>query len=143
MIFNPENRTKQSQQVIFAEELRSYSFWLSNIPSTNFMFQKHRSLTLNMNFLKHIKVIMDLLHPLPLLYIVSESDYNDIMRYQAYSSSPSFYEKLEFIQYNACLAIKGVIGCTSSKHYSKSWALNIFNRDVGLENFATLKKHPM
>ena len=109
------------------------------------MFQKHRSLTLNMNFLKHTKVIntMDLLHPLPLLYIVSESDYNDIMRYQAYSCSPSFYEKLEFIQYNACLVITGLIGYTSSKHSSKGSALNILNRDVGLENFATLKKHPI
>ena len=83
------------------------------------MFQEHRGLTLtiNLNFLELIKGITRnhaYIH-IYKTFIRKESDYADIIRNHAYNYIPLFPEELESIQYNTCLTITEVIGCTSSK----------------------------
>ena len=100
----------------------------------NSISQKHLGLTLDvkLNFVEHIKNItqkisktMGLLRRLqPILarsslltiyktFVRNQLDFADVIYDQACDSS--FHEKLESIQYNACLAITGAIGGTSSE----------------------------
>ena len=97
------------------------------IPLSNSLLQKHLRLTyIKLNFSEHIKSItkkisktMSLLRkfqqilPRPSLltiyktFIRSRLGYADIIYDQAYNSA--FHDKLDSIQYNACLAIIGAI----------------------------------
>ena len=56
-------------------------------------------------------------------FITHQLDYGDILYDQAYNIS--FHQKLEFIQYNACLAITGAIRGTSNEE---------FYQEIGLES---------
>ena len=56
-------------------------------------------------------------------FIRPHLDYGDILYDQAYNMS--FHQKMEFIQYNACLAITGAIRGTSKE--------NLY-REIGLES---------
>ena len=56
-------------------------------------------------------------------FITHQLDYGDILYDQAYNIS--FHQKLEFIQYNACLAITGAIRGTSNEK---------FYQEIGLES---------
>ena len=135
MISNPDLR-KKTQEVIFSRKIKKFlhpTLFFNNIPLNNSLFQKHLGLTLDIKLnSEHIKSItkkirktMGLLHKfqqvLPRLTLVtiyktcirSRLDYADIIYDQAYNST--FHDKLESIQYNACLAITGVIRGTSTE----------------------------
>ena len=106
----------------------------NNIPLSNSLFQKHLDLKLNyikLNFSEHIKSIpkknsntmghlrkfQQILPRSSLLtiyktFVRSQLYYADAIYDQAYNSA--FHDKLESIQYNACLAITGAIRGTST-----------------------------
>ena len=141
MIFNPD-LSKQAQEVIFGTKIKKLlhpTLLFNNIPLNNSLFQKHLGLTLDieLNFSEHIKSItkkisktMGLLRKFQQIlprstlltiyktFVRSRLDYADIIYDQAYNSA--FHDKLESIQYNACLAITGAIRGTSTKKYTKS-----------------------
>ena len=129
MIFNPD-LSKQAQEVILLHP----TLLFNNIPLNNSLFQKHLGLTLDikLNFSEHIKSItkkisktMGLLRKFQQIlprstlltiyktFIRSRLDYADIIYDQAYNSA--VHDKLESIQYNACLAISGAIRGTSTE----------------------------
>ena len=136
MIFNPD-LSKQAQEVIFSRKIKKLlhpTLLFNNIPLSNSLFQKHLGLTLDikLNFSEHIKSItrkisktMGLLRKFQQIlprsslltiyktFIRSRLDYADIIYDQAYNSA--FHDKLESIQYNACLAITGAIRGTSTE----------------------------
>ena len=136
MIFNPD-LTKQAQEMIFSRKTKKLlhpCLSFNDIPLKDSISQKHLGLTLDvkLNFVKHIKNItqkisktMGLLRRFQQIlprsslltiyktFIRSQLDFADVIYDQACNSS--FHEKLESIQYNACLAITGAIRGTSSE----------------------------
>ena len=136
MIFNPD-LSKQAQEVIFSRKIKKLlhpTLLFNHIPLNNRLFQKHLGLTLDikLNFSEHIKSItkkisktMGLLRkfqqilPRSTLLTIYKTfircwlDYPDIVYDQAYNSA--FHDKLESIQYYACLAITGAIRSTSTE----------------------------
>ena len=61
---------------------------------------------------------------------------------QAYNSA--FHDKLESVQYNACLAIHDAIrGTSSEKIYQELGLENLLNPGVGLENFVIFVRYSM
>ena len=136
MIFNSD-LSKQAQEVIFSRKIKKLlhpTLLFNNIPLNNSLFQKHLGLTLDikLNFSEHIKSItekisktMGLLRKFQQIlptstlltiyktFIRSRLDYADIIYDQAYNSA--FHDKLESIQYNACLAVTGAIRGTSTE----------------------------
>ena len=132
--FNPD-LSKQAQEVIFSRTIKKLlhpALLFSNIPLKNSLFQKHLGLTLDLklNFSEHIEVFPKKLVKLWVFYvnfnkfcqglltiyktfIRSRLDYADIIYDQAYNSA--FYNKLESIQYNACLAVTGAVRGTSTE----------------------------
>ena len=103
MIFNPD-LSKQAQEVIFSRKIKKLlhpTLLLNNIPLSNSLFQKHLG-----------------------TFIRSQLDYADIIYDQAYNSA--FHDKLESIEYNACLAItRTITGTSTEKIY----------QELGLESF--------
>ena len=122
----------------------------NNTPLNNSLFQKHLGLTLDikLNFSEHTKSITkkisktmglsckfqqifsrSTLLTIYKTFIRSRLDYADIIYDKAYNSA--FHDKLESIQYNACLTITGAIRGTSTEkiyqelglesHKSKCW----------------------
>ena len=142
IIFNPD-LNKQVQEVIFSRKIKKLlhpTLLFNNIPLSNSLFQKHLDLTLDINliFSEHIKRItkkkkskamanlrklQQMLPRSSLLttyktFIRSRLDYADIIYDQAYISTS--YNKLESVQYNACLAITGAIrGISTEKIYQE------------------------
>ena len=141
MIFNPD-LSKQAQEVIFSRKIKKLlhsTRLFHNIPLSNNLFQKHLGLTLDikLNFSEHIKSItrkisktlgllrkfQQILPRSSLLtiyknFIRSQLDYADIIYNQACNSA--FHDKLESIQYNACLAITVAIrGTLTEKIYQE------------------------
>ena len=136
MIFNPD-LSKQAQEVIFSRKIKKllHSTLLFNkISLSNSLFQKHLGLILdiNLNFSEHIKSITkkiiktlgplrkfqqilprSSLLPIYKTFIRSQLDYADIIYDQTYNST--LHDKLESIQYNACLVITGAIRGTSTE----------------------------
>ena len=136
MILNPD-LSKQGQEVIFSRKIKKLlhpTLLFNNIPFNNSLFQKHLGLTLDikLNFSEHTKSItkkiiktMGLLRKFQQIlprstlltiyktFIRSGLDYADIVYDQAYNSA--FHDKLESIQYNACLAITGATKGTSTE----------------------------
>ena len=134
MRFNPDP-SKQAQEVIFSWKLdKDYhpplAFKNSNIPEID--SQKHLGIILDnsLSFANHLKMILNKVNktvgllrklhnilPRPALLTIYKSfirphlDYGDIIYDQAYNAS--FHQKLELLQYNACLAITGAIRGTS------------------------------
>ena len=66
-------------------------------------------------------------------FIRTHLDYGDILYDQAFNDS--FKEKLESIQYNACLALTGTIRGTSKKKSTKNLDWSPFRIAAGAENF--------
>ena len=138
MSFNPDP-SKQAQEVIFSRKKKRYhaplAFNNNNVSETN--SQKHFGVVLK----DHLKLILNkpnktigilgkfqnILPRSALLtiyktFIIPHLDYGDIHD-QAYNAS--FHQKLELLQYNACLAITGAIrGTLKEKVY----------KEVGLES---------
>ena len=128
MSFNPDP-TKQAQEVIFRRKTKkeyhpAFAFNNSNVSETN--SQKHLGVVLDnrLSFEDHLKIILSKVNktigslcklhnilPKSALLIIYKSfirphlDYGDIIYEQAYNAS--FHQKLELLQYNACLAIAG------------------------------------
>ena len=134
MSFNSDT-SKQAQEVIFSRKTKkripsSLAFNNNNVPETN--SQNHLGVVLDnrLSFEDHLKMILNKVNktiglarkvhnilPRSALLIIYKSfvtphlDYGDIMYDQAYNAS--FHQKLELLQYNACLAITGAIRGTS------------------------------
>ena len=157
MIFNPD-LNKQVQKIIFYRKISKLlhpTLLFNNIPLSNSLFQKQLGLTLDikLNISEHIKSItqkisktvgllrkfQQILPRLSLLtfyktFVRGRLDYADIIYDQAYNSA--FHVKLESIQYNACLAITGVIRGTSiEKIYQELGLESLKSRRWFIENF--------
>ena len=61
-------------------------------------------------------------------------DYGDIIYDEAYNET--FHQKLESIQYNACLALSGAIRGSSIENFTMNQVWHPSNVDVGKRNFA-------
>ena len=141
MILNPD-LSKQAQKVIFSRKIKKLLYptlLFNNISLSNSLFQKHLGLTfdIKLNFSEHIKSItrkinktLGLLRKFEQIlprsslltiyktFIRRQLHYVDIIYDQAYNSV--FHDKLESIQYNACLAITGAIrGTATEKIYQE------------------------
>ena len=134
MSFNPDP-SKQAQEVIFSRKTKKeyhppLAFNNNNVSETN--SQKHLGVVLDnrLSFEDHFKMIINKVNktigllrklqnilPRSALLTIYKSfirphiDYGDIMYDQTYNTS--FHQKLERLQYNACLAITGAIRDTS------------------------------
>ena len=134
--FNPDP-SKQAQEIVFSRKVNKdyhtpLAFNNNNVPETD--SQKHLGIILDnhLSFPNHLKTILNKVNkpvgllrklhnilPRPALLTTYKSfirphlDYGDIIYDQAYSTS--LHQKLELLQYNACLAITGAIRGTSSK----------------------------
>ena len=71
-------------------------------------------------------------------FIRPHLDHGDIIYDQAYNAS--FQQKVESVQYNAALAITGVIGETSKEKIFEELAWSLCNTGGGTENFAAFIK---
>ena len=141
MSFNPDP-TKQAQEVIFSRKFNRNThpfLYFNNNQVANTPEQKHLGMILDskLDFEEHLKSklakvsktigllrkFQNILprHSLLTIYksfIRPNLDYGDIIYDQAYNSS--FHQKLESIQYNACLAITGAIrGASREKLYQE------------------------
>ena len=141
MSFNPDPG-KQAQEVIFSRETKKeyhppLAFNNNNVSETN--SQKHLGVVLDhrLSFEDHLKMILNKVNktigllrklqnilPKSALLTIYKSfirphfDYGDIIYDQAYNAS--FHQKLELLQYNACLAITGAIrGPSREKLYEE------------------------
>ena len=134
MSFNPDP-TKQAQEVIFSRKMKKeyhppLAFNNNNVSETN--SQKHLGAVLDnlLSFEGHLKMILNKVNktigllrklhnilPRSALLTIYKSfirphiDYGDIIYDQTYNAS--FHQKLDLLQYNACLAITGAIRGTS------------------------------
>ena len=156
IIFNSD-LSKQAQEVIFSIKIKKLlhpTLLFNNIPLNHSLLQKHLGLTLDikLNFSEHIKSIikqisktMGLLRKFQQIlprstlltinkvFIRSWLDYADIIYDQAYNSA--FDDQLESIQYNACLAITGVIRGTSTENLYQELGLESLKSRRWLESF--------
>ena len=134
MSFNPDPK-KQTQEVIFSRKSKAIShasliFNNNNVIQTT--SQKHLGIILDtrLSFEKHLETVLckinktiglirKLQNLLPRTALITlykafvrpHLDYGDIIYDQAHNAS--FHQKLESLQYNACLAITGAIRCSS------------------------------
>ena len=141
MSLNPDP-SKQAQEVIFSRKMKKLPhpilvFNNNNVLQTS--SQKHVGVTLDVkltfeehlnNVLNKVNKTIGLLRKLQNLlsrstlitiykaFVRPHLDYGDILFDQTYNSS--FHEKLESIQYNACLALTGAIrGSSKEKIYQE------------------------
>ena len=136
MSFNPDP-IKQVQNVIFSRKTTKKIYpkiFFNNIPISKANSQKHLGLHLDSKlfFDIHIKIISTKVNrtigllpkfqqvlPRPSLitiykvFIRPHLDFGDVIFDQAFNNS--FHQRLEFIQYNAALAITGAIRETSKE----------------------------
>ena len=134
MSFNPDP-SKQAQELIFSRKTKkeyhpTLTFNNNNVSETN--SQKHLGVVLDncLSLEDHFKMIINKVNktigllrklqnilPRSALLTIYKSfikphiDYGDIIYDQAYNTS--FHQKLERLQYNACVAITGAIRGTS------------------------------
>ena len=73
-----------------------------------------------------------------LCFLLPILDYGDILYNQAFNIS--FHDRLESIQYNACLTITGAIRGTSKEKLYQEY-IYLLGFDVGTESFVFLKKY--
>ena len=136
MSFNPDP-IKQVQKVIFSRKTTKKIYpkiFFNNIPISKANSQKHLGLHLDSKlfFDIHIKIILTKVNrtigllpkfqqvlPRPSLitiykvFIRPHLDFRDVIFDQTFNNS--FHQRLEFIQYNAALAITGAIRETSKE----------------------------
>ena len=134
--FNPDS-SKQTQVVIFSRKLKSVTYPLlvfTNANLSSWMSQKHLGILLDSEkvFEEYDKKILSktnrtigLLRKLQSLlpsaalitiykaFVRSDLIYGNVLHDQAFNAS--FHEKLESIQYNACLVLTGAIRGTSKE----------------------------
>ena len=134
MTFNPYC-SKQAQEIIFSRKLKKAThppllFNNNNVSQVNFQTHLGIILDVKLTFEEHLKNVfnktnkmIELLKKLSNLlpgqvlvtiykaFIRPHLDYGDVLYDQAFNNS--FHAKMEFIQYNACLAITGAIRGTS------------------------------
>ena len=146
MSFNPDP-SKQAQEVIFSRKLKKVThppLVFNNANVSQRKSQKHLGIILDskLTFEDHYKTVLsktnrtigllrklqDLLPREALItiykaFVRPHLDYGDVLLDQAFNVS--FHEKLESIQYNACLALTGTISGTSKEK---------LNQEVGLES---------
>ena len=164
MSFNPDH-SKQAQEVIFSTKLsKDYHAppaFNNNVPETD--SQKHLGIILDnrLSFANHLKMILSKVNktvgllrklhnilPRPALLTIYKSfirphlDYGDIIYDQAYNAS--FHQKLELLQYNACLAITGAIRGTSREKLYEELGLEFLQlrrwfRKLSFTNSSTVK----
>ena len=141
MSFIPDP-SKQAQKLIFIRKTKKechppLAFNNNNVPETN--LHKHFVVALDnhLSFEDHLKMILtkvnktieflrklqnilprSALLPIYKTFIRPHLDYGNIIYDQAYNTS--FHQKLELLQYNACLAITGAIRGTSKENYMKN-----------------------
>ena len=131
MSFIPDP-SKQAQKLIFIRKTKKechppLAFNNNNVPETN--LHKHFVVALDnhLSFEDHLKMILtkvnktiEFLRKLQNIktFIRPHLDYGNIIYDQAYNTS--FHQKLELLQYNACLAITGAIRGTSKENYMKN-----------------------
>ena len=137
MSFSPDP-IKQVQKVIFSRKTTKKIYpkiFFNNIPISKANSQKHLGLHLDSKlfFDIHIKIILTKVNrtigllpkfqqvlPRPSLitiykvFIRPHLDFGDVIFDQAFNNS--FHQRLEFIQYNAALAITGAIRETSKEN---------------------------
>ena len=136
MSFNPDS-SKQAQEVIFSckhQKISHPSIYFNNNPIESVSSQKHLGMILDtkLNFQEHIKNILTKVNktigllrklqnilPRGSLLTIFKSfvrphlDYGDVIYHQSYNNT--FHQKMESVQYNAPLAIKGAIRGSSRK----------------------------
>ena len=127
MIFYPD-LTKQAQEVICSrktKKLLNLCLSFNGIPLKNkkylelTLFEGIKNITQKISEIKGLLRRFQLILPRSCLltiykkFIRGQLDFADIIYDQAYN--PSFHEKLESLQHNACLAITGAIRGTSSE----------------------------
>ena len=139
MSFNPDP-SKQAQEIIFSRKTKKIShpsLRFNNSIFSQTPYQKHLGIFLDarLTFEEHLKVITTKVNKtIGLLWKLQKTlprrvvmtmyktfvrphlDYGDIIYDQGYNET--FHQKLESIQYNACLALAGVIrGSSREKLY--------------------------
>ena len=136
MSFNPDP-SKQAQEVIFSRKLKKVThppsvFNNANVSQCKSQKQLHIILDSKLTFEDHYNTVLSktnrtigllrkLQNLLPREALISiykafvrpHLDYGDVLFDQAFN--PSFHEKLESIQYNACLALTGTVRDTSKE----------------------------
>ena len=146
MSFNPDP-SKQAQEVIFSRKLKNVShppLVFNNVNVSSCKSQKHLGILLDarLTFEEHYKTILSktnrtigLLRKLQSLlpraalitiykaFVRPHLDYGDVLYDQAFNAS--FHEKLESIQYNACLALTGAIRGTSKEKIYQELGLEL------------------
>ena len=144
MSFNPDP-SKQAQEVIFSRKLKNVShppLVFNNANVSSCKSQKHLGVLLDskLTFEEHYKAelnktsrIIWLLRKLQSLllraalitiykaFVRSHLDYDYVFYDQTFNAS--FHEKIESIQYNACLALTGAIRGTSKEKIYQELAL--------------------
>ena len=74
-------------------------------------------------------------------FICPYLDYGDILYDKALNAS--FHQKIESIQYNACLTITDAVRGSSREKFIKSWIWNHSNIDSGIKNYFNFIKYIM
>ena len=141
MTFNPD-RSKQAQEITFGRKLKKAThpplfFNNNNVSQVNFQTHLGVILDVKLTFVEHLKNVFNkvnktigLLRKLSNLlrrqalviiykaFIRPHLDYGDVLYDRAFNNS--FHAKMEFIHYNACLVITGVIRGTSREKSTKN-----------------------
>ena len=161
MIFKPES-TKQAQEVIFSRKNTKKIYpkiFFNTIPVSKADSQAHLGLHLDskLSFDFHIKTMLTkvnrtigllrnfnkyYLDHLWLSFTKLSSDkyvdYGDVIFDHAFNNS--FHQRLEYIQYNAVLAITGVIRGTSKKNLLRNLVSSSWNPEDGFKNYLSFTK---
>ena len=149
MSFNPDP-SKQAKKVIFSIKTKQISYSPLRFKNGNvsqLLYQKHLGIfpDAQITFEEHLKVITTelnktiglirkfqyiLLRPALMAiykaFVRAHLDYSDLIYDEAYSET--YHQKLQFIQYNACLALSGSIGGSSRKKLYQELGLKSLQR---------------
>ena len=163
MSFNPDS-SKQAQEIIFSRKTKKIShpslrFNNSIVSQTPYQKQLGIFLDARLTFEEHLKVITTKVNksigllrklqktlPRPVLmtmyktFVRPHLDYGDIIYDEAYNET--FHQKLESIQYNACLDLLGAIRGSSRGKLYYELGFESPKVDVGTGNFPYFIKFP-
>ena len=140
VIFSCKSKRPTHPSLVFKDNNVSQSFsqkHLGVILDFKLTFEEH----LNNVLVKVNKAVGKLRNILPRATLISvykgfiwpHLDYGDVFFDQAFNNS--FKEKLESIQYNACLALTGAIRGAWKENSIKNWDWSPFEIDAGVESF--------
>ena len=125
--------SKQAQDVIFSRTSKKIShppLFFNNIQIWQSSSQKYLGIALDeqLTFCKYLKMLTSKTNKRSALitiyktFVRAHPDYGDVIYDEVYNAS--FYHKLEFIQYSACLAITGAIRDSSKEKLCQKLGLN-------------------